>query len=233
MLKSVKNIRKLDNVKILCLSSDENVKNAVESEFDDYFKELKLVKNANEALLLLKEHKFDMLLIDSQMNDKNFKEFCEILVQSKLSIPKIIISSDDSNENIVWAINCNAYTFLSKPLKQKDLKLAIIMCLNQTKRSDKFEFQHGIYFDEYRDQFFKEGGVLIEFTKLEKSFIKLLIERKDEITDYDTIKDVVWKGKDMSIFTMRNIVNKIRQKTYYDIIKNKSNRGYVIDQIKK
>lgn len=233
MLKSVKNIRKLDNVKILFLSSDENIKNAVESEFDDYFKELKLVHGANEALTLLKEHKYDMFLIDSQMNDKSFKEFCEVILQAKISIPKIIISSDDSNENIVLAINCDAYTFLSKPLKQNDLRLAIIMCLNQTKRSDKFEFQHGIYFDEYRDQFFKEGGILIEFTKLEKSFIKLLIERKDEITDYDTIKDVVWKGKDMSIFTMRNIVNKIRQKTYYDIIKNKSNRGYVVDLIKK
>jgi len=233
MLKTVKNIRKLDNVKILFLSSDDSIKNAIESEFDDYFKELKLINNASEAISLLKEHKYDMLLIDTQMRDMNFNEFCETLIVNKLSIPKIVISSEDSNDNIVWAINCNAYTFLSKPIKQKDLKLAIIMCLNQTKRSDKIEFQHGIYFDEYRDQFFKEGGVVIEFTKLEKSFIKLLVERTDEITDYDTIKDVVWKGKDMSIFTMRNIVNKIRQKTYYDIIKNKSNRGYVIDRIKK
>ncbi len=32
------------------------------------------------------------------------------------------------------------------------------MCLNQTKRGDKIEFQGGIYFDEYRDQFFKSGG---------------------------------------------------------------------------
>lgn len=71
MLKSVKNIRKLDNVKILFLSSDENIKSAVESEFDDYFKELKLVKSANEALRLLKEYKFDMLLIDSSMQRKN------------------------------------------------------------------------------------------------------------------------------------------------------------------
>lgn len=46
------------------------------------------------------------------------------------------------------------------------------------------------------------------------------------------IKDVVWRGKDMSIYTMRNIVNKIRQKTYYEIIKNHSNKGYTIDILK-
>ncbi|RXJ60265.1 DNA-binding response regulator [Candidatus Marinarcus aquaticus] len=233
MLKSVKNIRKLNNVKMLFLSNDLEVKSAVESDFDEYFKELKLVSSAVEALKLLKESRFDMLLIDSMMEDKNLDEFCEDLENNKISIPRLIISSEDTNENIVTAINCNAYTFLSKPIKQKDLRLAIIMCLNQTKRTDKLEFQNGIYFDEYRDQFYKEGGTLIEFTKLEKSFLKLLISKKSEIVDYELIKEVVWKGKDMSIFTMRNIVNKIRQKTYYEIIKNKSNRGYIIDSIKK
>jgi Fic family protein len=48
----------------------------------------------------------------------------------------------------------------------------------------------------------------------------------------DTIKDLVWKGKDMSIYTMRNIVNKIRQKTYYEIVRNHSSRGYTIDILK-
>ncbi|WP_228126470.1 response regulator transcription factor [Candidatus Marinarcus aquaticus] len=218
---------------MLFLSNDLEVKSAVESDFDEYFKELKLVSSAVEALKLLKESRFDMLLIDSMMEDKNLDEFCEDLENNKISIPRLIISSEDTNENIVTAINCNAYTFLSKPIKQKDLRLAIIMCLNQTKRTDKLEFQNGIYFDEYRDQFYKEGGTLIEFTKLEKSFLKLLISKKSEIVDYELIKEVVWKGKDMSIFTMRNIVNKIRQKTYYEIIKNKSNRGYIIDSIKK
>ena len=41
---------------------------------------------------------------------------------------------------------------------------------NQTKRGDKVEFENGIYFDEYRDQFFKSGGVLIDFTRLENLF---------------------------------------------------------------
>ena len=85
------------------------------------------------------------------------------------------------------------------------------------------------YFDEYRDQFFKKGGTVIDFTRLEKSFLKLLIARRNEVTDYDMIKDIVWKGKEMSIYTMRNIVNKIRQKTYYEIIKNHSSKGYTID----
>ncbi|RXJ98409.1 DNA-binding response regulator [Arcobacter sp. CECT 8986] len=233
MLKTEKNIRKLYNAKLLVISSDESVKNTIENEFDDYFKELKLSKGGQEAIDLACSNNFDLVVIDTQVDDYSFNTLCVEISNKASSLPKIIISDNENNEDIVTAINNSAYTFMSKPLRVKDIKLAIIMCLNQTKRGDKVEFQNGIYFDEYRDQFFKPGGVLIDFTRLEKSFLKLLIQKRGEIVDYDTIKDVVWKGKNMSIYTMRNIVNKIRQKTYYEIVRNHSNKGYVIEEPQK
>ncbi|MGA1931561.1 response regulator transcription factor [Arcobacter sp. YIC-464] len=233
MLKTVRNIRKLYNAKLLFISADENVHQTIENEFDEYFKELKIAKNLEEAIQLATSSTYDMAVIDTNIEGVSFSELCNELSEVAPTLPKIIISDSDENENIVTAINNGAYTFLSKPLRAKDIKLAVIMCLNQTKRGDKIEFDHGIYFDEYRDQFFKAGGVLIEFTRLEKSFLKLLISKRNEIVDYDLIKEVVWKGKDMSIYTMRNIVNKVRQKTYYEIVKNHSNKGYTIDNLKK
>ena len=232
MLKTVKNIRKLYNAKLLFVSSDDKIGEVIGKEIDDYFKELKVVSDLKEAVSLACSNNYDVAIIDADIVGVSFSQLCTELLQLTPTLPKIVISDSDNNENIVTAINSGAYTFLSKPLRAKDLKLAVIMCLNQTKRGDKIEFENGIYFDEYRDQFFKAGGILIDFTRLEKSFLKLLITKRNEITDYDTIKDVVWKGKDMSIYTMRNIVNKIRQKTYYEIIKNHSNKGYTIDILK-
>ncbi len=171
-----------------------------------------LVKSSDEAISLINENSYDMVIIDTSVDAKDFDDVCTNISQMAPTLPKIIISDRDSNEDIVTAINSSAYTFLTKPLRSKDIKLAVIMCLNQTKRGDKIEFQEGIYFDEYRDQFFKAGGNLIDFTRLEKGFMKLLIAKRGDIVDYDTIKNVVWKGKNMSIYTMRNIVNKIRQK---------------------
>ncbi len=233
MLKTVRNIRKLYNAKLLFISADENVHQTIENEFDEYFKELKIAKNLVDAIKLATSSTYDMAVVDTNIEGVSFSELCTELSEVAPTLPKIVISDSDENENIVTAINNGAYTFLSKPLRAKDIKLAVIMCLNQTKRGDKIEFDHGIYFDEYRDQFFKAGGVLIEFTRLEKSFLKLLIAKRNEIVDYDMIKEVVWKGKDMSIYTMRNIVNKVRQKTYYEIVKNHSNKGYTIDNLKK
>jgi two-component system, OmpR family, response regulator len=232
MLKTVRNIRKLYNAKLLFVTNDQSIIDTIQNEFDDYFKELKVAGTLEEAISLACSNSYDMAIIDADVKELSFSELCTELSQLAPTLPKIVISDSDNNESIVTAINSGAYTFLSKPLRAKDVKLAVIMCLNQTKRGDKIEFENGIYFDEYRDQFFKPGGVLIDFTRLEKSFLKLLIVKRNDITDYDIIKEVVWKGKDMSIYTMRNIVNKIRQKTYYEIIKNHSNKGYTIDILK-
>ncbi|MCP4970784.1 MAG: response regulator transcription factor [Arcobacter sp.] len=233
MIKTLKNIRKLYNAKLLFVSNDADVKNTIENEFDEYFKELTLVETSDEAISLISVNNYDMVIIDTAVSAKDFDEVCTTISHTAPTLPKIIISNKDNNDDIVTAINNSAYTFLTKPLRAKDIKLSVIMCLNQTKRGDKIEFQNGIYFDEYRDQFFKAGGTLVDFTRLEKGFLKLLITQKGDITDYDTIKNIVWKGKNMSIYTMRNIVNKIRQKTYYEIIRNHSNKGYIIDNIQQ
>lgn len=229
MLKTLKNIRKLYNAKLLVVSSDEDIKKSIDTQFGDYFKELVLVRSSKEAVELLIAQSFDMAIIDTKVEAKDFDEACGSITKTSPTLPKIVISKEGTNEDIVTAINNSAYTFLTKPLRAEDIRLSVIMCLNQTKRGDKVEFNNGIYFDEYRDQFFKSGGALIDFTRLEKSFMKLLISKRSEVVDYDTIKNIVWKGKNMSIYTMRNIVNKIRQKTYYEIIRNHSNKGYTLE----
>lgn len=69
----------------------------------------------------------------------------------------------------------------------------------------------------------------VDLTKIETKFLKLLIENKNTIVTYEIVKENIWKTKEMSIFTMRNFVNKIRNKTYKSIIKNKSGFGYIIE----
>lgn len=232
MEKNLKSIRKSSNTKIIIVSDDKIFNEQELKEFYSDFKEVKIISSSDT--INYKNISFnDVVVVDMDISSESFDKIASKANSSLALTPKIVVSSKSDEEYISKAVNIQAYTFLLKPFNPMNLKLAIIMCINQTKRSDKVELGNGVYFDEYRDQFFKKGGVMIDFTRLEKGFLKLLIEKRDEITSYDTIKDVVWKGKEMSIYTMRNIVNKIRQKTYYEIVKNHSSRGYTIDLLKK
>ena len=232
MKTNIKNIRKSSNTKIVIISDDKTILEKDLKNLYSDFEDIKIISSSEGINFKNMSHN-DLLVLDMDMPSENFDNIASKANSVLALTPKIVISSKSDDENISKAVNIQAYSFLLKPFNPMNLKLAIITCIKQTKRSDKIELSNGVYFDEYRDQFFKKGGVLIDFTRLEKGFLKLLIERRDEITDYDTIKDLVWKGKDMSIYTMRNIVNKIRQKTYYEIVRNHSSRGYTIDILKK
>ena len=68
----------------------------------------------------------------------------------------------------------------------------------------------------------------VELTNLETKLLALLVSRAGEIVPVSEIKEAVWKDREMSIYTLRNVVNKLRNKSCYEIVKNTSSHGYSI-----
>jgi len=221
----IKKLRKFTNMTILCITSNENLKTQLKENLKDS-KEL-IFMNIDASIDIV-ENNFDILLVDyccetalEVMDDMRIK---------KPHLPKIVILEEQTEKNIVNCINGSAYSILTNPINYDDLKYSIIMALNQSKRVDKILLNEDIYYDSYRERFYNNSGA-IEFTKYEFQVLKLLLDNHDKIIGYDEIKEKVWKEKKMSIFTMRNVINKIRNKTYYNIIKNNSTAGYQIDTL--
>lgn len=221
----IKKLRKLSNMNILCITNNAKLKSDINSNLSEV-KNLIFVESIHED--------FSDILYDVLLVDFNFETSLEIMNESKISkpsLPKIVILEDQSENNIIKCINAGAYSILSPSCDFVDLKLSVIMALNQTKRVDKITLDQGVYYDSYRERFYDKSGE-ISFTKFEFQVLKLLLQNHARVTSYDEIKEKVWKDKKMSIFTMRNIINKIRNKTYYGIIKNISSNGYQIDTLK-
>ncbi len=63
MLKSIKNIRKLNNTKLLFISSDEKL----EKELTHDFKEFKIAKNMKDALDLVATNQYDIAIVDTNL----------------------------------------------------------------------------------------------------------------------------------------------------------------------
>ncbi len=218
----IKKLRKLSNMNILCITNNAKLKSDINSNLNEV-KNIIFVESVNDDI---SDISYDVLLVDF-----NFETSIKIMNETKISkpsLPKIVILEEQSETNIVKCINSGAYSILSPNCNFTDLKLSVTMALNQTKRVDKITLGQDVYYDSYRERFYDKLGEL-SFTKFEFQVLKLLLQNHARITTYDEIKEKVWKDKKMSIFTMRNIINKIRNKTYYDIIKNISSNGYQID----
>ena len=80
----------------------------------------------------------------------------------------------------------------------------------------------------FRNATLYKNDEVVALTKLENKLLQLVVSKKGEAVSIEEIKIEVWESKDMSIFTLRNMIEKIRDKSYYGILKNKSNHGYSI-----
>lgn len=99
--------------------------------------------------------------------------------------------------------------------------------------AEKIEFKEDIYYCSCREKLFKKINSQekeIKLTKTEQGIIKLLVENKGKTIEYAKLEKEIWGEKEPTKFTVRNMINKIREKTYQDFIINKSNIGYMIKE---
>ena len=124
----------------------------------------------------------------------------------------------------------NMYTILDKNINEAFLFKNIEIALDFLYTNKKLQFENGFYFDMNRELLF-QGKKTIKLTKTEKKLINLLALNPNVLVTYEHISSVVWKGKEFSIYSLRNVIKHIREKTDETFIKNSSNKGYVINTI--
>jgi two-component system, OmpR family, response regulator MprA len=173
---------------------------------------------------------FDIIIFDN--SEKNLEKFVEVfkLTQSyDLNIPMIIIEDETPNDLSLYKYS-NTYTILSKPLNEKNLFSTVELCANFLFTNKKIQFENGFYFDITRELLFQNKKI-IKLTKTERKLIKLLVENINQLVTYEEISEIVWYGKNFSIYSLRNVIKHIREKTDESFIKNSSNRGYIINSL--
>lgn len=173
---------------------------------------------------------FDLIVFDN--NKDLLLKFIDVFKQTKtynFNIPMIILQNELSDDLSIFKFS-NVYTILNKDIDQKHLIANIEMALSFLYTNKKVQFENGFYFDVSREVLF-QGKKVIKLTKIEKKLINLLASNPNVLVTYEDISNIVWKGKEFSIYSLRNVVKHIREKTDETFIKNSSNRGYVINTI--
>lgn len=119
--------------------------------------------------------------------------------------------------------------FASKLIKEEFTDSEYILKLIKNDLDQKLDLGEGFYYDKYSERFYNSKNEEIVMTKIEKRLLLALIEQSGEIVSVDFLMEKVWRKKDVSIFSFRNAIKKIRDKCYYGLIKNHSNLGYSVD----
>lgn len=173
---------------------------------------------------------FDLIIFDNRENElSKFINTFSLTKTYNFTIPIILIENNISEELALYKL-ANVYSVLKAPIDESYLKTSIELCLNYLNTNKKVQFEDGFHFDTTREILFL-GKKIVKLTKTEKKLVKLLAENPNNLVSYEQIENVVWKGKVFSIYSLRNLIMSIRDKTSENFIKNYSNKGYILNTI--
>jgi DNA-binding response OmpR family regulator len=173
---------------------------------------------------------FDVIIFDNSNNDlKKFLDVFKLTKSYNFNIPIILLEKDVKQDLSLYKI-INVYSILQKPVSVEFLLNTIELCINFLNTNKKVQFENGYYFDITREELF-HGKKIIKLTRTEKKLINLLAKNPNSLVTYEDIANVVWKGKVFSKYSLRNVINHIREKTDETFIRNYSNRGYILNSI--
>ena len=173
---------------------------------------------------------FDLIVFDNSHNKiSKFTETLKLKKTYNFNIPMIVLENETIEEFSNYKYD-NMYTILDKNINEAFLFKNIEIALDFLNANKKVQFENGFYFDMNKELLF-QGKKTIKLTKTEKKLINLLALNPNILVTYEHISSVVWKGKEFSIYSLRNVIKHIREKTDETFIKNSSNKGYVINTI--
>ncbi len=103
--------------RVLIVDDDQSMCELIEADLACRNIQSQWRTSAAEALLVIEEGQFDVILTDLQMPGLNGLALCERIVANRPDIPVVVMTAFGSLETAVAAMRAGAYDFVSKPVE--------------------------------------------------------------------------------------------------------------------
>jgi two-component system, NtrC family, response regulator HydG len=113
------------NGRVLMVDDDPAMCELVEVSLTEQHFEVTTCTRAEDALELVGERDFDVIVTDLRMSGMGGLDLCERILGTQPDVPVVVITAHGSMEAAIGAIRVGAYDFLSKPVDLKLLSLTV------------------------------------------------------------------------------------------------------------
>lgn len=182
-----------ENVKqyILILEDDEDLSEGICLSLQSPEITFVRCKTVAQAKQLLKERKYDLLILDINLPDGSGLDFCrEIRKTNRVLIA--LLTAKDMELDIVSGLESGADDYITKPFSLMVLRARIRALLRRNVPEQRSEYRKGCFqflFD--RMEFYKNGQA-VDLSKTERRILHLLVFHEGQIITRERLMDWVW-----------------------------------------
>lgn len=206
----------MDLTRILIVEDDNDINNMLKDLLTSEGYEVSCAFSGTEALLLLKNVIFDLILLDLMLPGMTGEDVLKhIRIENKT--PVIVVSARDDKESKVNLLKSGADDYITKPFDTDELlaRIEAILRRNSSVSDDSTSIitYKNIIIDTGLLEV-KCGGNCVSLTKIEYSILELLMGNPKKIFTKNNIFESVWNepflGEDNAINVhISNIRNKL------------------------
>jgi DNA-binding NtrC family response regulator len=118
------------NDKVLLVDDDEELRETLAQSLRVHAYTVQSAGSAAEALEILREHDFDVVVTDIFMNGMSGIDLCTALSASRPELPVLVMTARGSMDTAIAAIRAGAYDFITKPIHLEVLLIALRRAIN-------------------------------------------------------------------------------------------------------
>ncbi len=213
--------------KILLVEDDDLLRLGVKTLLEeDYL--VDEATNSQDAIDLIEEHNYHLILTDMLMPKGNGEELLKYLVSQNQFIDIIVISALSSDEEILKAYDLNVIDYMVKPVNFDILKKKV-----QNLFQTKYNYNSNNIVLNKKEYSISIKGNKYELTEKEFEIINLLVSFPNQLfSKYDLLNEVWYGNMRMSEKIVEATISKLRTKLGDDnqIIKTKRGQGYYYEK---
>ncbi|MBR0038917.1 MAG: response regulator transcription factor [Lachnospiraceae bacterium] len=228
---------------ILVVDDEKEIAELIEIHLMSQDYNVTKAKNGVEALKLLDENHFDLVLLDVMMPKMDGKETLK-RIREKFNIPVIMVTAKTSEKDKVEGLTLGADDYVTKPIKPLELiarvkaQLRRFTVLNpnkvETEEPNEISIRN-LYVNKVTHEV-KVDDEQIKLTKIEFDILYLLAKNPNKVFSTEEIFENVWKEKNFDatnnvMVHIRRLRNKLKEETREEkIITTVWGVGYKIEK---
>lgn len=220
------------NPKILLVEDDQNLAYLLRLHFQHERFLVDLVQNGGEAVAQLKNHSYDLIVLDWMLPDLSGIEVCRQFRERGGKTPVMMLTAKGAIDDMALGLDSGADDYMVKPFHPKELTARAKALLRRPPQWEGKQLKvRDLEFDTASKRVARNGQE-IELTGKELALLELLMRYPNRSFTLEAILDRLWESDSAaSIDTVRTHMKTLRKKLGDDdeenpLIRTKRGMGY-------
>ena len=201
--------------KVLLIDDDEDLRQALSEQLlmtEDF--DVHEGASGTEALEKIKQHSYDLLVLDVGLPDTDGRELCRLIRKQGVKCPILMLTGHDTDSDTILGLDAGANDYITKPFKFPVLLARMRAQLRQHELSEDAIFVLGPYtFKPSLKLLVTSDGKKIRLTEKETNILKFLYRSTEDVVQRDILLHEVWGyNAGVTTHTLETHIYRLRQK---------------------